>query len=253
MNLEAFDPVILLPALAAGLLILVTHVPLGQEVLKRGIVFIDLAVAQIAGLGVIAAYRFGWATHGLEVQLAAAGAALLGSLALSWSERRWPREQEALIGTVFVVAASTGLLLLADDPHAGEQLRELLVGQILWASPALLAGTAAVGAGVLALWFTQRMRLGRAGFYVLFAVSVTASVQLVGVYLVFASLIIPALATRRLAGLSQLAWGYGIGVAGYAAGIFASAAFDLPTGAVIVWTLAAAALAAGTWLGRREK
>ena len=242
MNLDVLNPAILLPALVAGLLVISTHVPLGQEVLKRGIVFIDLAVAQIAGLGVIAAYALGWTPQGIGVQLAAAGAALLGALALSGCEKRWPQTQEALIGAVFVLAASAGVLLLSHDPHAGEQLKELLVGQILWVSAPMLTTVAVVYAGVLALWFTLRQRFGRMGFYVLFAISVTASVQLVGIYLVFASLILPALATRKLSGTQALWWGYGIGAAGYLAGVTASALFDLPTGAVTVWTLALIAL-----------
>ena len=242
MNLDVLSPTILLPALIAGLLVTSTHVPLGQEVLKRGIVFIDLAVAQIASLGVIAAYSLGWTPQGIGVQLAAAGAALLGALVLSWCEKRWPQTQEALIGAVFVLAASAGVLLLSHDPHAGEQLKELLVGQILWVSAPMLTTVAVVYAGVLALWFTLRQRFGRMGFYVLFAISVTASVQLVGIYLVFASLILPALATRKLSGTQALWWGYGIGAAGYLAGVTASALFDLPTGAVTVWTLALIAL-----------
>ena len=242
MNLDVLNPAILLPALVAGLLVISTHVPLGQEVLKRGIVFIDLAVAQIASLGVIAAYALGWTPQGIGVQLAAAGAALLGALVLSWSEKRWPQTQEALIGAVFVLAASASVLLLSHDPHAGEQLKELLVGQILWVSAPMLMAVAVVYAGVLTLWFTLRQRFGRMGFYVLFAISVTASVQLVGIYLVFASLILPALATRKLSGTQALWWGYGIGAAGYLAGVTASALFDLPTGAVTVWTLALIAL-----------
>ncbi|WP_455204514.1 hypothetical protein, partial [Kaarinaea lacus] len=75
MNWEGLDIVILGPAFLAGVLVLSTHVPLGQEVLRRGIIFIDLAVAQIAGLGVIAAGSFGWDPHGWEVQLAAVTAA----------------------------------------------------------------------------------------------------------------------------------------------------------------------------------
>lgn len=253
MNLDALDPAILLPALAAGLLVLATHVPLGQEVLKRGIVFIDLAIAQIAALGVIAAYSFGWASQGPGMQLAAVGAALLGGLALSWSEKRWPQTQEALIGASFVLAASAAVLLLSHDPHAGEYLKDLLVGQILWVSPSMLAGVAVVYAVVLAFWFGLRARRQRTGFYVLFALAVTASVQLVGVYLVFASLILPALATRRLSGAKQLRWGYVTGIGGYATGIGASALFDLPTGAITVWTLAIAAGIAAFMAKSREQ
>ncbi len=251
MNFESFDLLILGPAFVAGLLTLATHVPLGQQVLARGIVFIDLAIAQVAGLGVIAADALGWEPRGLAVQIAAVGAALGGALALTFTEKRWPEVQEALIGALFVLAATASLLLLANNPHGGEHLKDLLVGQILWVSYGQLASAAALTALLLALWFGAGARLGRIGFYTLFAVAVTASVQLVGIYLVFASLIVPALATRRLTGGRQLRWGYATGVAGYAAGIFASALFDLPTGAVTVWTLALAAMIAGTWLGRK--
>jgi zinc/manganese transport system permease protein len=95
---------------------------------------------------------------------------------------------------------------------------------------------------VLASWRIVTRKLGRAGFYLLFAVSVTASVQLVGVYLVFASLMVPALATRSLR-VHRLAVGYFIGLVGYLVGLVLSAFFDLPTGAIIVWTLTIAALA----------
>ena len=104
---------ILWPALVAGLLVAATHVPLGIQVLRRGIVFIDLAVAQIAGLGVILADRFGYEPQGVAVQVAALGAALAGALALNWTDQRWPEVQEAVIGVSFVVAANAAILLLA--------------------------------------------------------------------------------------------------------------------------------------------
>lgn len=238
MNLEALDSSILGPAMLAGLLVLSTHVPMGREVLARGIIFIDLAVAQISGLGVIAADRMELELAGYGVEVAAGGAAILGAMLLHWFERRFPDVQEALIGVVFVLAASGGLLLLADHPHGGEQLKDLLVGQILWVDLPSLGRVALLYAAVLGMWFGLRERLGRHGFYLLFAVTVTASVQLVGVYLVFASLIVPAIATRAMPERSGLTLAFGIGTAGYALGILLSALLDLPTGAMIVWTLA---------------
>jgi zinc/manganese transport system permease protein len=97
---------------------------------------------------------------------------------------------------------------------------------------------------VLGLWFRARGRLGTRGFYLVFALSVTLSVQLVGVYLVFASLIVPALATGAMKGRGRLGLAYGIGAAGYVLGLALSAVLDLPSGAMIVWTLAAVALLA---------
>jgi zinc/manganese transport system permease protein len=249
MSFATLDLSLVWPALAAGLLVLATHVPLGMQVLRRGIVFIDLAIAQIAGCGVLAASLFGWDPQGAAGQSAALAAALGGALLLTWTEKRWPEVQEALIGTLFVLAATGATLLLAGNPHGGEHLKDLLVGQILWVSKAQLGAVAAVTAFVLVLWFRFAPRLGRAGFYLLFALSVTASVQLVGVYLVFASLIVPALAVRRRT-RARLALAYGIGALGYVAGLLLSVVWDLPAGPVIAWSLAALALPAVVWPAR---
>ena len=217
MNWQALDWGILGPALLAGLLVLATHVPLGSQVLARGIVFIDLAIAQIAGLGVIAADAMGLPEGGVAVQVAAVTAALLGAWLLTWTERRAPQQQEALIGVMFILAACAGILLLAGNPHGGEHLKELLVGQILWVNTTQLLWLAGVTALLLfALSQGWVQRLGRFGFYAAFALAVTASVQLVGVYLVFSSLIIPALATRQLQGRRRHLTAYTIGALGYA-------------------------------------
>lgn len=236
--MSAFELSIIVPALLAGLLVLSTHVPLGQEVLRRGIIFIDLAIAQVAGLGVIAADSMGWDPSGYMVQLAAVTAALTAAVILNWTGKRWPEVQEAVIGVAFIMAAAAGVLLLAGNPHGGEHLKELLVGQVLWVTLDQLLPVAILYALILGVWFGLRDRVLGFGFYALFAVAVTASVQLVGVYLVFASLIIPALATRQLNRRgARLLWGYAVGAAGYLAGLVVSTRMDLPPGAVIVWTL----------------
>ena len=207
MNVSAAAISILLPAFTAGILVTATHVPLGMQVLARGIVFIDLAIAQIAGCGVLLADQLGFEPQGAAVQIAALAAALAGALLLTWTERIWPDVQEAVIGVTFVLGATGSVLLLASNVHGSEHLRDLLVGQILWVQPSRLAWTALVYAAILALWFGLRERLGRTGFYVLFAVAVTMSVQLVGLYLVFATLIVPPLATRRMTrGRLTAAW-----------------------------------------------
>ena len=236
MSAEALGLGIIWPALVAGLLVAATHVPLGIEVLSRGIVFIDLAVAQIAGLGVVFADWLGFEAQGLAVQVSALGAALGGALLLNWTDRKWPEVQEAVIGVTFVLAANGAILLLAANPHGPEHLKDLLVGQVLWVSPARLPLVAALSAAILALWFGWRERIGRAGFYVLFACAVTAAVQLVGLYLVFATLIIPALATRAMPRW-RIATGYAVAAAGYLAGLLLSLAFDLPAGPLVVCTM----------------
>jgi zinc/manganese transport system permease protein len=248
LNAVTVDFSILLPAFWAGFLVLLTHVPLGAQVLKRGIVFIDLAIAQFAGVGVIAAGALGLPDHGWAVQLAAVSAALLGAVGFTWSERRWPEVQEALIGVSFVLASCVGLLLLAGHPHGGEHLKDLLVGQILWVQSEQLIGTAVLTVVVLALWLGLNDKLGRLGFYALFAVSVTASVQLVGVYLVFSSLILPALAVRLWP--AQLGFWAKVklpaaglmGLLAYALGLWLSARLDAPSGPVVVLVMAGLAV-----------
>ena len=247
----SIDVSILLPALVAGLLVIATHVPLGMQVLARGIVFIDLAIAQIAGCGVLLADQLGFEAEGAAVQIAALAAALGGALLLTWTERIWPDVQEAVIGVVFVLGATGSVLLLASNVHGSEHLRDLLVGQILWAQPSRLLWAALVYAAILALWFGWREHLGRTGFYVLFACAVTVSVQLVGIYLVFATLIVPPLSTRALT-RRRLATAWGVGAAGYALGLVISTSLDLPTGPVIVWMLALLGVLTHTWISFRR-
>ncbi len=236
----SLEPGILLPAFAAGLLVLASHVPLGQAVLKRGIVFLDLAIAQIAGLGVVIAHSLGGAEMGdygpWLTQLAAVSAALLGALFLHRMERLASARQEAIIGVTFVAAACLALILMSHDPHGAEHLQDLLVGQILWTTWSDLLPLVAVTALMLAAWYGLGWRASPLAFYLLFALTITASVQVVGIYLVFASLIVPALVAGE-----SLARGLAIGAAGYALGLIASGLFDLPSGAAIVLALVAVA------------
>jgi zinc/manganese transport system permease protein len=233
MTLDLTSLNILWPALLAGLLVTATHVPLGMKVLERGIVFIDLAIAQVAALGVIVADYLGFEPTGAAVQIAAFSAALACAMILTFTEKRWPEVQEAAIGVVYVLASSAAILLLANNPHGGENLKDLLVGQILWVNPAQLPLVALVYAVVLAVWFGMGERLGRIGFYALFACTVTVSVQLVGLFLVFITLVVPALSTYYDRA-SRHRKAYAIGLLGYAIGLVASAVTDLPSGPMVV-------------------
>lgn len=237
------EAAILLPALAAGLLVLATHVPLGRMVLARGIVFIDLAIAQVAGLGVVAAHAAGFEPGGWWVQAVALAAALAGAAFLAWTERRAGTRQEAVIGVLFVVAASAEIIVLALSPHGDEHLKDLLVGQILWVTPGQVLVLGLVTAPLLAVVSMGGVERRPLLFHAVFAAAVTASVQVVGVFLVFASLIVPALAARSMAG------GYGVGLAGYGLGLAGSLLFDLPTGAAVVCALA---LVGGLFSARRS-
>jgi zinc/manganese transport system permease protein len=242
---------ILLPAFIAGLLVLATHIPLGMKVLERGVIFADLAVAQIAGLGVILATLLNLTERPLLVQMIAAASALCGAALLAWIEKRMDDIKEACIGLTFVLAASGGILLMSHDVHAGERLKDLLVGQILWVSTKQLIATAILTVVLLAVWQWGKLKFHFLGFYALFALAVTASVQLVGVYLVFASLIVPALATYRVKHRRTF-YAYAIGIAGYVLGLLLSAWFDLPSGATVVWAMAVAGIFAASLLNPRK-
>src|SRR5438067_424489 len=199
----------------------------------------------------IRAHASGLGAGGWITQVAAAAAALVGALLLTWTERKRPEAQEALIGVLFVLASTAQILLLANDPHGGEDLKDLLAGQILWVTPRQLVHAAIVTGIFLLAWFRYRERLGRVGFYVLFAFVVTISVQLVGVYLVFTSLIVPAVATYRYPPRRQLLLGYMLALASYLVGLALSAVVDLPSIAVIVWAMALIAVL--VHLGGREE
>ena len=242
---------ILLPAFIAGLLVLATHIPLGMKVLERGVIFADLAVAQIAGLGVILAALLNLTERPLLVQTIAAASALCGAALLAWIEKRLSDVKEACIGLTFVLAASGGILLMSHDVHAGEHLKDLLVGQILWVSTNQLIATACLTVALLALWQWSKLKIHYLGFYALFALAVTASVQLVGVYLVFASLIVPALATYR-ASRRRMFYSFAVGISGYVLGLLLSAMLDLPSGATVVWAMAASGVVAARLLNMRK-
>lgn len=229
---------ILLPAFMAGLLVIATHIPLGFKVLDRGIIFMDLAIAQVAGLGaLLVTVIVGEGAPPLLMQLGAVVLALLAAMLLMACERVTTRYQEPIIGSLFVLAATAGILVLAGDPHAGEHMTDLLSGQILWISrEQLITSGALTGVLLITLWITRH---SRHMFYALFAVAITLSVQLVGVYLVFATLIIPALATVRITSTrTRLLFAISLAALAYALGLIGSALLDLPSGPLIVWTLA---------------
>ncbi len=230
------------PPLVTGFLIVVTHVALGREVLRRGIIFIDLTIAQVAALGVVIAGTLRWEDTAWGAQTLALGAALAVAALLSFTERRWPRLQEAFIGSLYVVSASVALILLANDPHGAESFGKLLSGQLLWVTYEQTIPVMLLYLGILAVWWLWGDRL-KGLFYFLFALLVTASVQLVGVFLVFATLILPALGISRTNKGGALFIGYGVGAISYISGLWLSFAFDVPAGPLVVCLLAVFSLA----------
>ncbi len=229
------------PAVAAGLMIALTHAPLGIEVLRRGIIFIDLAVAQIAGLGLVVGNMFIHDPSPWLIQFMALGCAVAAGLFFRKVETAMPERQEAIIGCTFVLAASLALLLLADHPHGGDEVKHLLSGQMLFVTWADIAKHAPIYALILLAWFSRPKVRNNIGFYLLFALAITSSVQLVGVYVVFASLILPALAAVRVRQPHLVAWL--CGVVAVLSGIAFAAVFDMPAGPVIILSYTATALA----------
>ena len=232
---------LLAPAFIAGLIVASTHVPLGQEVLKRGIIFIDLAIAQIAALGVVFAHVMFQAEDNILAVLSALIFALVAGGIFACLEKAAPKHLEALIGSAFVLSACLAILLLANDPHGGEHMQDMLAGQILWVSWQQLIITSLVYAGLLFVWFRFKQRRSKL-FFLVFPIAITLSVQLVGVYLVFASLIIPALGTVKFENRKRLFNGYAIAALSFTFGLLISTWSDLPSGPVIVCTFPAFAV-----------
>lgn len=233
---------IIWPAFIAGVLVLSTHVPLGREVLKRGIIFIDLAVAQAAATGALASQILLENAGTIWQQAGALTAALLMVTALHALSKRHASIQEALIGGSFILLTSCAVLLTSHDPHASEYLHQALSGQILWVTSEQLIWLAIASTVVITLMRHGKQELFR--FYLPLAIAVTAAVQTVGVYLVFACLIFPALASMRLNQANGIVRGLLVGMAGLVVGLVVSLLADLPSGPTIVITLAISAAGA---------
>ena len=244
--------VIVGPAFAAGLMIAVTHAPLGIVVLRRGIIFIDLAIAQIAGLGAVAAGLFWGEPPWWVVQGTALSCAVIAALFFHLVERFSPDRQEAIIGCSFVVAASLAILLLTGQPHGDEAMEQLLSGQLLFVTWPQIALHAPVYLVILALWFLRPQNRQGVWFYLLFSAAITSSVQLTGVFVVFASLIAPALGATRFAGpRRELATAYGIALIALLSGFSVAIQSDLPLGPVLVCSFMLSALLIGAWPSMR--
>jgi zinc/manganese transport system permease protein len=265
--------------LVAALVLAAIHAWLGLHVLARGVIFVDLALSQVAALGVTVALLAGHAAHEpaaywYALAFTAGGAALLASLHGRARTRPPAIPQEALIGVVYAVAAALTVLVLERVPLGGEQIKALLVGSILAVTAEDVLRVAALyGAVAVVHWICRRplARLSFGGtvararlwdfvFYLTFGLVVTSSVRIAGVLLVFAYLIVPAVVGAALASTParRLLAGWSVGSAASVAGLAASYRWDLPPGATIVATLGGAlvcvAAVVGTWrLGVRVR
>ena len=229
---------LLAPAFVAGAMISAVHVPLGQEVLKRGIIFLDLAVAQFAALGMIAFQTFtAYDEYSLFSAYGRLGAGLVAALLCAFAfhiiEKKSGKYQEALIGCGFVLAASLGLITVANSPNGGEDIKHILEGQILWASWSHILFVLPVFVLSFSLWHLLKSKR-QFLFYPLFALTIPFSVSMIGIYLVFASLIFPALAVARVKKFGVLS-GFLISIITYLLGLILSYLLDWPAGPAIVF------------------
>jgi zinc/manganese transport system permease protein len=232
------------------------HAYLGFHVIAREVVFVDIALAQIAALGATAAFLVGFHLGSWPSYVFALAFTVLGAVVLALTRSRERHvSQEAVIGVVYAVSAAAAVLLADRSPHGGEHLRSMLVGSILSVSGAEVVKVAALYAAIgLFHWACRRPfflistdpdRAYREGwrvrgwdflFYASFGVVVTSSVRIAGVLLVFSYLIVPALAGIVLGGsiLTRLFIGWAFGTLVSVIAMLASATLDLPTGATVV-------------------
>lgn len=237
---------LLAPAFMAGVMISFIHVPLGQEVLKRGIIFLDLAVAQFSALGMMAFQTFTVVDeYSLVASYGRLGAGLLSAILCAFIfhflEKKSGRYQEALIGCAFVLAASLGLLIVANSPHGAEEVKNILEGQILWTSWSHIQFILPIFVVVFAIWKIFKNKRSFL-FYPLFAITIPFSVSMIGVYLVFASLIFPALAVENFKN-HKILLGLLVSVISYLLGLITSYLFDWPAGSAIVFMMAVVSFA----------
>jgi len=244
------------PALVMCLVIASVHVYLGMHVLQREVIFVDLSLAQLAALGATLSTLFhlhhsAYGSHAFAFGLTAVGAVIFAFT----RKARKQVSQEAIIGIVYVVASAVTVLVLSHAPHGAEHIKDILVGTLLltsWDQVMVVAiAYAILGAvsAVLARRFieiswkpdeseqrSRHLAWWDLLFYLLFGIVITISVQVAGILLVFSFLIVPAVISRLFSVRiwPRLLIGWGVAILASIAGLAASWAWDLPTGAAVV-------------------
>jgi zinc/manganese transport system permease protein len=250
---------------------------LGLHIVRREVIFVDLALAQVATLGTCLALLLGHEAQDIQTYFWSFGFTLVGAalFALTRAKNHHQVPQEALIGIVYVVAAALGILLLSRSAEGNEELRRTLIGDVLLVTPKEVMKTFAIYLGIGAVHFIFRKKFlmisfepERAAserlvvrwwdflFYALFGLVVTSFVQIGGVLLVFSYLIVPAVCANFLARKlpALLAIGWTTATVSSVIGLYAAYRFDFPTGAAIVCVLGAALVLVlfVAWIRRKE-
>lgn len=267
---------LMLPPLIACIVLVAMHSYLGLHVIARGVIFVDLALAQMAALGATTAFLFDVSPDSTTGSLVALGFATIGAAIFALTRTEALRvPQEAIIGIVFVVASAAAILVADRAPRGAEHIKEMLSGTILWVTWPTILKIAAIYVGIGAFQYAFRRRFWTISFepdraiaegwnvrlwdflfYASFGLVITLSVAVAGVLMVFTFLVVPAVIafffTARQRWMAVISWVTG-GVAS-AIGLGLSYAGDLPTGPAIVCTFGAALLLAGAirrfWLAR---
>ena len=252
--LDYFD-LVYLPLLATFILTGI-HVYLGLHVVSRGVIFVDLALAQVAALGTAIGILMGLGHDGVPTYFIALGFTFIGALLFSFTRSKNSKvPQEAIIGITYVVSAAMMIVLFSKSPEGAEHLNHLLVGSILFVTPKLVGITFVLYVVIGMFHWVFRNKFFEASkhyqdrtlehpkiwdflFYVTFGFVVTSSVKIAGVLLVFSFLIIPAVAALLFVNGNgrRLVFGWIFGIVGSILGMVASLIFDIPTGASIVVT-----------------
>lgn len=255
---------ILLPAFVVSALFVLSHTYLGLHVLARGIIFVDLALAQVAAFGASVAILFGLDVHSPQAQLMALAATLVAAGGFTWLRRVQDKTtREVVIGSVYVVTTALAVVVLSQSARGLEELKALLNGSILWVQWSEIGLVAAVTAGFGLLHVIWRRRFHdlsfddgggppapgfwEFAFFGSFAVVITIAVGIAGILVVFAFLIIPAFSASLLTGTfrGRLVLGWLLGIIGALCGLAVSYAADLPVGATVVSVLGLLPILAG--------
>ena len=259
---------LMFPPFVACMILVAMHAYLGLHVIAREVIFVDLALAQMAALGTTVGLLAGIAPDSGTAQLFALAFTVFGAavFAATRTRERGRVPQEAIIGIVFVVASAAALLVADQAPRGADAIKDVLVGTILWVTWPTIAKLMAAYVALGGLLFVLRRRFESISFdpataaakgwrlrwwdfwfYVIFGAVITFSVPLAGVLLVFSFLVVPAvtafLFTRSAGKLTVIAWS--TGSLASALGLWVSYASDLPTGPTIVCTYSVVLLLAG--------
>lgn len=245
-------------AIVACLLLGTIYVYFGVHIVRRGVIFVDLALAQVTAMGTTVAFLAGYPLDGMVAYFYSLAFALLGALLFTWTRSQEGRvPQEAIIGIVYAFSAAAVVLLVDRAPHGAEHIKSLLVGNILWVRWQTIGQILAValGVGLLHLFFHEKFTLvsfdpdwaRKHGisvpfwdflFYLSLAWVVTSSVQVAGVLLIFSFLIVPGVCGLLVSKnfRTSLLVGWLVATSVSLMGTTLSYALDLPTGATIICT-----------------